>query len=417
MKLEYVIQMNKLIFIEGPDKVGKTGLATYLDNTLTSMGYNVRVFKFTGPKAVSPNAAYVEQEHVFTDSYWQIKHLLDSGHIVICDRSYMGEYVYAKIYNRFNPAYLPDLHNRFELLQPLYIYVTGTPILKNATETDIQLAKQQKEVEILYNEFWNEYAPHKVLYVVNEHFNNLNARNNYVLNIITGDKLDHYRMIYSATRYKPTPISPPCNIEAIANEHPFWQYQLGISLYKNSPFIQCYNPLNIKLAIFGEAPGQYGCGYTHVPFYYDKSGMLLRDVFFKLGINMDMCFISNVFHATPPRNKLYEFIDKDFISRVNFNNIEDSEIPEWVRFEMRMFRDEVQSAYTRTQQFIAVGRTAYNALLKIRSDLKLKITIIKVYHPAYFLYKHMYKEAYEHYYTELRKYMIVNKISATENGG
>ena len=396
---------NRLIIVEGPDKVGKSTFVKSLADTFR-LTNTVHILKYSGPTSRDSQEQYDEQRIKFQQSFKTCCELLNnSNNIIIMDRSYVGEFVYSQIYKRLFPYYLDALHKQFALLQPLYIFINGTSILNEANEDDIYLQKHHDSVVDLFEEFFVEFGPHRVIMVRNDHFPTLDERDVYLRRCIINNKIRDppNNAIYAATYHNP--VTSTLNPDV---RHPFWNYQQSISLVKRSPIIHPPSLPYFKYALFGEAPGYRGCGYTHIPFYRDASGMLLRNCFMQLGLNLDLMFISNVFHSTPPQNKLYNFITKETLALVNFADIDNSNIPEWVKLEMKLFKADVEFATHYTQTIIAVGRTAYDYLKQLQWQCHLKYTIIFIYHPAYFLYKHMPDQALFKYYHELRKYIVLH---------
>lgn len=389
--------MEQLLIIEGPDRVGKTSLVNALKHKIK----NVVVIKFDGPKAGTPWEMHDEQEHKSRQSLIHIHHLLNDGKIVILDRSHIGEYVYSKIYNRPEPKYLNALHKQYVDLNPLIIFIDGKPHLENASPIDIFLAGRHKEVANLFWEFFQQHQPHRVLCINNENFSSEKERNDWVCNgvlenkfFVAGDK-----NVYAATCFE-----KPNNGTAAIKEHPFLEYQNSISLMPNRFISPVYHG-KYKIALFGEAPGYKGCGLTHIPFYYDKSGMLLRKIFFDIGFNLDFMFVSNVFHLTPPNNKLDQFVTINDLLQVDFNNLKS--LPKWLEAEMSLFMKDVFVASLSTKKFLAVGRIAEIMLQKIKKDLNLDIEIIHLKHPAWFLYKGQVNAAEQYYREELKKSKIL----------
>jgi len=389
--------MEQFIIVEGPDRVGKTTLIEFLKQKFK----DVVVIKFTGPIISStPLGMHDEQEGKSRQLLVHIHHLLNEGKMVMCDRSHIGEFVYSKIYNRPFPRYLSDLHRQYVALNPLILYLDGKPRLENATPTDIYLAGRHKEVSDLFWEFFQQNQPHRVMCINNENFGSLEERNIWIYNSIVND---NFFIPYKPDVYAATAFSKPVDMKFSISTHPFMEYHNSISLVKNSVVRPVYRG-KFKIALFGEAPGYKGCGLTHIPFYYDKSGMLLRRVFFEFGSNLDFMFISNVFHLTPPENKLGSYVKLYELQQCDFNNL--STLPEWLHLEMEMFKRDVLAANCSTRTFLAIGKIAEAMLNKIKFDLQLDIDVIPLRHPAWFLYKHQTKQAKEYYANKLKEFKI-----------
>ena len=121
--------------------------------------------------------------------------------------------------------------------------------------------------------------------------------------------------------------------------------------------------------IIGEAPGYKGCGITGIPFYRDKSGMLLRQSLFNLGFNPDIDFyITNVLKCNPPLNQLT-------FSQTKINNL---------YCVNNLLIDEINNS---NGIIICCGKTALNTITAFENQLKIK-KLIFIKHPASFLYQY-----------------------------
>ena len=186
--------------------------------------------------------------------------------------------------------------------------------------------------------------------------------------------------------------------------HPFLDNQRQLSF--RSPIIRPTTYDEPTFAIFGEAPGQKGCGLTHIPFSHDASGLLLRNCFMKAGYNLDFQFVGNVFHMTPPNNKLFDFVDKDKLGQYDFHNCNNNDCGEWLKLEMKLFETDVFDAMRSTHKFIAVGRTPEMMLRKLLSDHGITADITYFRHPASFFYNRDVPAA-EKYYKEMLDKLVM----------
>ena len=117
--------------------------------------------------------------------------------------------------------------------------------------------------------------------------------------------------------------------------------------YWNQPVPARGNP-DAKLVVLGLAPGKHGANRTGVPFTGDASGDLLFATLRKLSL-VDHVMITNVVKCLPIKNKP---------STTEINNCQ------------QYLEVEVDSRAGLPTVFLALGRVAHNALLKV-CDLKL----------------------------------------------
>lgn len=98
------------LLLEGVDRLGKS---TVINGLLDRLGYH-QVIHFDKPKALAcyraarnPLLAY--QESSFTN----LLRLLSCSANIICDRSHIGEAVYAELYRHYDGSYVFDLEDMF----------------------------------------------------------------------------------------------------------------------------------------------------------------------------------------------------------------------------------------------------------------------------------------------------------------
>jgi len=124
-----------------------------------------------------------------------------------------------------------------------------------------------------------------------------------------------------------------------------------------------------KPIIIGEAPGYKGCAITGIPFYRDKSGMLLRQSLFNLGFNPDIDFyITNVLKCNPPLNQL-TFSQKKINDLYCIKNLLISEINQ------------------SNGIIICCGKIAFNTINFLSDKINIK-NLIFIKHPASYLYQY-----------------------------
>ena len=120
--------------------------------------------------------------------------------------------------------------------------------------------------------------------------------------------------------------------------------------YWNQPVPARGNP-DAKLVVLGLAPGKHGANRTGVPFTGDASGDLLFATLRKLSL-VDHVMITNVVKCLPIKNKP---------STTEINNCQ------------RYLEVEIDSRDGLPTVFLALGRVAHNALLKVCSRLFRKV--------------------------------------------
>ena len=130
-------------------------------------------------------------------------------------------------------------------------------------------------------------------------------------------------------------------------QHQFRRLRMSYPDYWNQPVPARGNP-DAKLVVLGLAPGKHGANRTGVPFTGDASGDLLFATLRKLSL-VDHVMITNVVKCLPIKNKP---------STTEINNCQ------------QYLEVEVDSRAGLPTVFLALGRVAHNALLKV-CDLKL----------------------------------------------
>lgn len=160
------------------------------------------------------------------------------------------------------------------------------------------------------------------------------------------------------------------------------------SLYK--PCIKAVGPLNAKIMLIGEAPGETE-EQMGIPFV-GSSGHLLDDMLKQAEILRRDCYLTNVFFTRPPQNKLEKFcVSKKEPGAVTSmpalskgGYIRNDFLP-----ELERLRHEIQSV--RPAIIICLGNTAAWAVLRQTSISKIRGTIVQsqygikalpTYHPA-----------------------------------
>jgi uracil-DNA glycosylase family 4 len=301
----------KLIVIEGPDCVGKTMLAQFLASEL---GFKYK--KFSNPP--DQDAAY--NEYVG----WLASRQLNT----VCDRSWLGEFAYAPLFRNYTPDYLSELEALIkETYDVLYILIvasrswaarhcldTGKPPYRN---TDIVKAggKYDELVDRFVRNFNNLQVGHKFL-MNPENYGSKVAFTTWGFDIannwLRGDNFfRRCEPMYALTYFNPenrflqlgrfnkmkADHVCTCGHFKDHRRYPFYKKWHSITWGVG-------NVANPKVIFVGEAPGMNGCGTTGIPFYFDRSGFLLKWLLFKLGVAESEYYITNICKCTPKDNDI-----------------------------------------------------------------------------------------------------------------
>lgn len=156
-----------------------------------------------------------------------------------------------------------------------------------------------------------------------------------------------------------------------------------------NPCIRSTGPLNAKIAIVGEAPGEKE-EERGVPFV-GASGWLLNSILDQAAIARDECFLTNVFFTRPPNNKLEAFCD-DAKSPNIASGIPSLARGKYLRTEFLPELARLSSELTalRPNLIVAMGNTALWAILKTQAISRMRGTlhpspfgkVLPTYHPA-----------------------------------
>lgn len=137
------MQRSKVIIIEGVDRVGKTTLAGLLSTRI-----GAKIFKDSSFFAYNGYEANVEKVKTFVNMAMQMK----MG--IICDRSFITEYVYSKLErnNATAEAYLSDCLWMFQYadFDVLYVYVKASDIKLSSNLHGKDLSSHSKLYDELY---------------------------------------------------------------------------------------------------------------------------------------------------------------------------------------------------------------------------------------------------------------------------
>jgi uracil-DNA glycosylase family 4 len=387
-------QKSKLIVIEGPDGVGKTTLAKFITS---ETGFKYK--KFSNPP--NQDAAYKEY----------IDWLSSRQPNTVCDRSWLGEFAYAPLFRNYTPDYLPELETLIaETYDVLYILVvalrswatkhcqnTGKPPYQN-----IDIVNTAK----LYNTLCEKFV---------RNFNNLQIGHKFLMNPENyGSKItfttwgldivnnwirgeNFFRRcepMYALTYFNPeNRFLQLGRFNKMKADHTctcghFKDHQL-YPFYKKWRSITwgVGNVANPKVIFVGEAPGMNGCGTTGIPFYFDRSGFLLKWLLFKLGVAESEYYITNICKCTPKNN-----------------NINPKYADQCGRLHLVHELKDIGGS-----TIVALGNTAKNWLEQ--DDVRKEVEYSKVYgiyHPAWALYKNA-PDQYEDMFNSLCKEIDIKR--------
>lgn len=370
---------HNVIIVEGADKVGKSTVIQALKQQAEAAGLKVGLMKFSGPPPDDPDPS-LTQRRKFEDGIGHIELHQDAFDLVVLDRSYVGEYVYAEISGRQYPHYIRDMHiEHVRRFNPLYVLIEGRQKGDigptdwkgrhgEITERFERFFAAQRQKMLSFSTDTSGSAYEIAASILNV------ANNGYPSDPVFSNKYSWTcRHPIKGWAWSDIPMDSP-------------HYKHHVALWGHEP-IAPQVPEHWELAVFGEAPGRFGCGISGIPLYLDKSGTLFRRAMFSLGLNPDLMFMSNVFHTTPPDNKLK--VPLEHMSTFNYLNPMNGNpgIEEWERQELRMFAADLVLAARRAGTVIACGRYAHEACRTADAQLNLHLDIIPLYHPAYYLYR------------------------------
>lgn len=376
--------MGTVIVVEGADRLGKT---TAID-AIAKNAADPCIVKFTGPPAGADSETGAQLMLDEAEHFYGIASDLSAVHdYVILDRSHVGEAVYGPLFERGKPDWLRGFHRKFnKKFRPIYFLISGKPY---RPEPNPVLAEHDKEIQDGFKEFFAENKQ-KVLAVNNVSCDHLPL---VLQKFAAAETFGEEAGLYDYTMHSP-------RLGSYIPKHP-WARPHACAGGWSKP-IAAQMPPVWNCALFGEAPGYKGCGITGIPFTKDRSGTMLRQIFYNTGVNLDFMYVSNVLHTTPPVNNSEAFRNSKALDEYEFNAPEKYAGPSWIGAELTMFKEEVIEAVSQSKDIISCGRVANNWLTKANSELDLGAKIIHIRHPASFLYEGNADKA-EGYYKAILK--------------
>ena len=374
--------MNNVIILEGPDNIGKSYLA------------NIFKQKYKGLLIhYGPNKTKAGGKKVFFDFIDTCAQAKNKNFIL--DRSPFGEFVYGKIFRKYDPftywdkavKALRDLKNTriffIVLYTDEYAYNIHGLMPKGDEKEVYQKIEQSDLVSCAFIDVANKLGgiPNIERYVVNTtNYSSLDDRNDYVVEAVDMFMKQRFRSIlnvngYSHTIFNPSQLQYDSVLKVLATsniccgEYKRESCELGRQHKESKYGIKWKRPTdcvgnieNPKYIFVGEAPGRLGCGTWGIAFYGDKSGNLFRDALVQCNILETECLIFNTIRCCSKDNKLGEYYDAE--NRLKLECV-------------KQLRSELCN-YT-SSKIIALGNVASTTLKALRIEHE------KIYHPAYYL--------------------------------
>lgn len=104
--------MSKIIIFEGQDRCFKSTNVKRLFNHFTGKGETCHMLHYSGIKGYSPQKTAETSKKIYTEMFRLFKYFHSQNINVICDRSHLGENVYAG-YKGYSGSYIWALEHKF----------------------------------------------------------------------------------------------------------------------------------------------------------------------------------------------------------------------------------------------------------------------------------------------------------------
>lgn len=299
--------MSNIVIVEGCDNVGKTTVAKHLADEL-SYEYH--------------HCGAPSDENSAMDEYFD---LLNRPNDIILDRSWIGDLVYAPTLRGYYPSYMTELvkglkQNGTRVLA-LMLYAPREKLDKMPVDkSDLKMMAEHETYQKRFITEFNglKYCEKMVFNIANfvsvkEELERITSFvwNWEKKNTVFTPFVDDYSltMFNRDFRYfnplgQPEPSTVCGNIMKCDLFKSHIEYGYG-SLYKE-PTGGAGN-LSSSVVLIGEAPGRFGCGKLGIPFYNDKSGMLLREAMFWNRVLESEVYITNAVKCNPKDNKILNY--------------------------------------------------------------------------------------------------------------
>jgi len=382
--------MKKAVIIEGPDNLGKTTLARFLQSEF--VGTHDFAYVHCGPPEGNGTDALKYQCQYLAQTMRAFK---NGDGLEIWDRSIIGECVYGPMYREYDHACY-DALLRTELLGigsrlfNIVLYTNGEcykrmKIQKKANETKAyQTQNEAPKIAIQFVDVFTKLGLKHTLYINCENYESFDARNTYIMKRVRAWlHLKPYEHLHTGD-FTHTFFNNGQMIWKKGVGFMRWRYEcdsytdklckIGIDHATTSifgktvkrPTTACGATNNVAYLFVGEAPGQQGCGQLGIPFYDDRSGNLMQVTLDRLGIHPTHYYMTNVVKCCPKSNALSEYVDNQ--SRRNLECV-------------KGLKTELLRIITMnpTVKVIALGKVAGYELSRFGIQHRV------VYHPAYYL--------------------------------
>lgn len=393
--------MKKAIIIEGPDNLGKTTLAHYLQRELNGT-YQIG-YAHSGPPEGKGSDALTYQQAMLKQT---MKEFQDSNTIEVWDRSIVGECVYGPMFRAdwydhatYEQNMFRELRNVASRIFNVVLYTNGdvykTMKIKSKNDEDevYQTMAQAPKIATRFVDVFTMLGMKHTLYINCENYESFDIRNKYIMkrvrawlnlhpyeHLMTGDFTHTFfnngQMIwkrgigfmkwrYECDEYNDKECDIGCAHAKLS--------RFGKAVKR--PTTACGATDAVKYIFVGEAPGKDGCGKLGIPFYDDRSGNLMQTTLDRLGIHPTQYYMTNVVKCCPEGNKLEMYVDNQ--SRRGLECV--------MALKTELLRITTKNP---TAKIIALGKVAGYEL----SRFGMKHAV--VYHPAYYLRMGLSEEFY-----------------------
>ena len=375
--------MNTVIIVEGSDNVGKTTLIRRIENS-----YPDFIVQHFGPNKTKAEGEIVAKAMIDT-----LKKLKNTD--VLMDRSPFGEFVYGKMYRKYEPfTYWDWMVTKLNKLDTRFLFI----VLYGDEQTFMKFGLNPKTDEKLLHQRGSEAEKVSVAFInVANMLHEVKSMTRLIINSNNYDTLDdrnayimrHIDYFIEHKTYKLKSVSDYTETVFGANQRAidikrgtFGRNDFNCSVYRScklgreheefskygcrwrKPTSYCGNITNPRVIFVGEAPGYLGCGTYGIPFYGDRSGFLFYNALYELNVLTTEIYVTNVIKCCPKANDLGKYYNTDKRLQLNCARSLDTEL-----------------LVVNCKKVIALGNVASFTLNK------LGIKHEKIYHPAYYLYR------------------------------
>lgn len=164
-----------IILVEGPDNVGKTTLIRNLKNYFNSNTFSTVHFSHVRQESKKSYESYSYNlyRNMFKLAEYHVKEL---NSCMICDRSHIGEMIYAPLYRNYDGDYVRRLEEQCEVLNNFVLFtLVGKP--KSLKDREDGLSLSNGELNLIIEETKNFKDATKKSYIKNKYIIDTNKRN------------------------------------------------------------------------------------------------------------------------------------------------------------------------------------------------------------------------------------------------